>query len=115
MSVGCGPSLGDHPAIDIFAAQTAYGYIATITILVLRTALDNLARDFVCKRERSSLTNGICLALYRTRLATLRRIDTEQSNPYAVYFDCVAIDNRCAATIVCGLTGELVTGGVLAG
>ena len=77
MSVGCGPSLGDHPPIDIFSAHTAYGYIATITILVLRTALDNLARDFVCKRERSSLTNGICLALYRTRLSTLRRIDTE--------------------------------------
>ena len=86
-----------HPLISS-AAHTAYGYIATITILVLRTALDNLARDFVCKRERSSLTNGICLALYRTRLSTLRRIDTEQSNPYAVYFDCVAVDNRCAAT-----------------
>ena len=90
-SVGDGPAVCDHPAVQVFVSFEADGYDATVTIEIAWVAAH---RDSIGQRKARLLSTTPSFARRsHAELAAFGGVDSEQANRLAVNFNGVAVDD----------------------
>ena len=90
---GVGPSLPDHPAVQIFRTKPADRNNSLIAIDITWLTLDCRSTDLVGECEGSRLVATVLSAVLPTKLAALRGIDPVQPNALPANLNRIAIDD----------------------
>ncbi len=88
------PSLLDHPAVEIFAADIAHGDGAAVAVSVPFLAANRSLTDRVSERQRRLLATTIRFLIRLAELGTFRGVNAVQTNSLAADLDGVAVDDR---------------------
>src|SRR5262245_48299138 len=88
------PPVGDHPTVQVFASLEAHSNNTMITVDVARLTANGRASNPVGQGQASLLsTTPVLTGWSYTELAALGRVDAKKTNPLAVNFNGVAIDD----------------------